>query len=613
MSIHEHDIHFQYQPLDDAAKEIRVLILSPGKYADNLICRLEHVSVLDGGAASLEYQALSYTWGDHGSEVTLSLNGCMFWIRPNLDEALRRIRMKEGTVRLWIDAICIEQNNIPERNAQVRLMREVFQGAAKVLVWLGEADDDSDEALAAPPAQYTYFSLEEARNWLMENSRWKAVLKLGDRPWWSRIWVIQEVSVAKDVIMLCGGKSLSWDLFLERYHLSYRINVGLHRQPESQVKAKVSLVFSISLVRNAVKFSGRLGLLELLVTFRTHKCTDPRDKIFGILGLVTDDRERAFEVDYSMTVNTVYQKLVWHSIATSDSLNILAWAWSKTRRPGLPSWVPDWSAPGSNPSIGYKTWRWSDAAELHSAGVWTKAGLSFADDLGTLKVRVLSPKKVVLVQPLDDFAYRDGFIFVEVAIINYFRKANWFSHGTEEVTREAFRRTLIANYLDGKSISRELYTAFSNWFDREIMASRGINSRVDKSPETLMPRFDMALEYLINEAGSYSPQREHPWLESYKPVNEDLENKFIWAIANSITQSFFILENGYVGLGPENTKIGDSVCIPLGGEVPIVIQDTGDSYYEFIGECYVHNAMNRKPPKGQEDAYYNLCCTISLR
>jgi hypothetical protein len=611
---HKHDSQFHYLPLDDAKNEIRILILLPGKYTDDLICDLIHVPLSHGAAASLGYQALSYTWGEPGTETAISLNCLPFMIRPNLEVALRHIRLERGTVWLWVDAICIDQDNISERNDQVKLMRDVYHDAARVLVWLGEEYDDSGEAMAVPPTGGAHPSSEEELNWLTEHSRWKAVIKLIDRAWWNRVWVIQEVSVAQEVLVLCGDKSVPWDLLLKYYDLSYKIKLGLGTAARSPSEANPSIAFNITYVRKCVQLGRRLGFLELLQLFRTRESTDPRDKIFGILSLVADDRERAFEVDYSMTVNKLYQKLVYHVVTTSNSLNVLAWAWSETRRHGLPSWAPDWSVPLSGSMHGSESWRWGTADELHSAGRSTKVDISFTDDLDTLKVRALVLQKVGLVASMHSIASSYFRMYLEDGIIEFFRKINWFRHGSEDVTRETFRRTLIANCLGGKSISKDSYTAFSDWFDRENAASKAMESRVDASPAKLVYT-SMVEQDIINKVVASSVRREYLLSESAKPVDEDLDSKFFAAVIDtSKSQSFFLLQNGFMGLGPKTIEDQDIVCIPLGGEVPFVIRDKGDGYHEFIGECYLHSAMNGEFFEGvRPDDYGNLCRTISLR
>ena len=131
-----------YHPLDSTKREIRLVTLKAGAEPDQLACQLMSVS-LNG---STSYYALSYVWGDPNDRESIFLNGHAFEVTHNLAIALRYLRNPRDDRVFWIDAICIDQRNLDERSAQVRIMKDIYQSAEKVVSWLGERDDSSEAA-----------------------------------------------------------------------------------------------------------------------------------------------------------------------------------------------------------------------------------------------------------------------------------------------------------------------------------------------------------------------------------------------------------------------------------------------------------------------------------
>jgi hypothetical protein len=143
-------IDFEYRPLGKSKDDIRVLYILPGVDGDQLERRLMHIPLND----SADYDALSYAWydptlySDKDKRHDLLVNGKCLQIGSNLEAYLRSPRQKQAESRqIWIDAVCIDQKNDKERNAQVLRMREIYQKANQVNVWLGPASNGSDVAV----------------------------------------------------------------------------------------------------------------------------------------------------------------------------------------------------------------------------------------------------------------------------------------------------------------------------------------------------------------------------------------------------------------------------------------------------------------------------------
>jgi hypothetical protein len=138
-----------YKPVDEGKREIRILILRPARRSNSrLKCELIHVDLDTLEDAPFGYyEAVSYTWGDATGRLRIELNGHDFTITRNLHGLLKRLRAKRTRGYYWVDAICINQENIPERGQQVQLMKAIYESAEQVLVWLGPSSDDSDLAM----------------------------------------------------------------------------------------------------------------------------------------------------------------------------------------------------------------------------------------------------------------------------------------------------------------------------------------------------------------------------------------------------------------------------------------------------------------------------------
>lgn len=201
----------QYQALQP--HEFRLLELLPAATLKaDISCRLQHQRI---GSAP-PYEALSYTWGDGESTCRIAVDGLRFWVRRNLLDALRRLRQSRTERIIWIDAICIDQDNTKEKNVQVPLMRDIYAGAEQVVVWLGEETSDTGTAIKFIPVltQFARFDYPELWLWQLRKEDFlrglSSLITLFIRQWWTRTWTIQEVSLASKVLVLCGSYKVDW-------------------------------------------------------------------------------------------------------------------------------------------------------------------------------------------------------------------------------------------------------------------------------------------------------------------------------------------------------------------------------------------------------------------
>lgn len=265
------------------------------------------------------------------------------------------------TVRtIWADAVCINQDDILERNKQVTRMADIYRLAHRVVVWLGPETANSSLAMATldylgSQVDFTTGNFRAAspeavhRDWYMsatelpyDETTWRAVLDLLLRPWFDRLWVMQEVQLAhpRRTVLCCGRRhAIPWS------HVRRAVMTlgGKTRFPIPGTKARIMRI------RPMVMRLTNKPLHSLLAHIRDRHCSDPRDKIYGVLSIVPGDVAARIHPDYSAPVADVYreaflvsteqtQRIRFYSYSSSGSTKVVA---------DMPSWVPDWTAPVS--------------------------------------------------------------------------------------------------------------------------------------------------------------------------------------------------------------------------------------------------------------------------
>ncbi|KAK7993374.1 TAP42-like family protein [Apiospora arundinis] len=298
--------------------ETRILILQPGEFEDPVRGDLVIVNL----PSEEPYEALSYTWADEDGDSTLCktmhLSGHPFLITANCEKALRRLRKTFSSRRVWVDAICIDQNNTSERGHQVRLMTKIYSEARSVLIYVGEAADDSDGLLSA------VFSGGPLQNTLKRKRGPSKLESFFERRYFHRLWVLQEVALARKAELICGASVVSWDKFKSR--VSYRD-------------------FQVPILQfDHRSYTNPQQLVRMMTLAARCQCHDPKDKVYGLLGLFPYTAGRAITPDYNLSVEEVYADMATY-IASQFSWK-LVFDLASTHGPNSPSdwpsWVPDW-------------------------------------------------------------------------------------------------------------------------------------------------------------------------------------------------------------------------------------------------------------------------------
>ena len=335
---------YSQAPLVTERRDIRILVLAPGS-GNDVLCGELVVESLDYD--DLHYTALSYTWSGSVGEHFISIGSAPLYITENLSMALRRIRGPTRPRNMWIDAICINQDDLEEKAIQVNMMGDIFASATRTIVWLGEKSADSDVAMdfIGSLQQSTSDQLCDDKN--VEQKFWRAIKDLMQRKWWTRVWVVQEALMSRRVLFQCGEKTADVVKFVKL--VKEKESRVKHQPEQSELPSENPFknILSNWYAHKGQAEAGGLSLQALLVLTHGFQASVWRDRIFALLGLATPEARSYVTPDYSDEVpdRLILIRLTMCSIRTS--LQPLHYA-SICRATSCPSWVPDWTAVDSN-------------------------------------------------------------------------------------------------------------------------------------------------------------------------------------------------------------------------------------------------------------------------
>lgn len=279
-----------YQPLNRSHRHIRLLHLAESNGNETLQCSLRQDCSLDDG---IEYYALSYYWGAPSIMKAILVDGIEVQIRKTVFRFLQQLTCHFGSILVWLDALCINQKDVHERNWQVSMMGDIFRSATGVYAWLGEGDGDCDYAIeyAAQVDQPSSVTEEFDRYALHQYFG-----HLLQRPYWTRVWVIQEVVLARRLWLLYGEKTTAWDSFADAFQ---RLRRSAPSEDSLTPNRDWERVAQLVETRNHHD-KERPDLLQYIQMFRHSRCMDARDKLYGLRGIAVDGD--ALRINYTQSV-----------------------------------------------------------------------------------------------------------------------------------------------------------------------------------------------------------------------------------------------------------------------------------------------------------------------
>lgn len=336
-------------------REIRLLTLLPGGRDDGVRCTTRVVSLDEHPV----FETVSYVWGDRSGDVTIDVSGTPIAVTENLYAGLLRLRHETTERNLWIDQICINQWDLEEKAAQVALMRDIYRQCAQCVTWMGEIPNDhSDISQAASAAVFDFLRQSasakdtplSALPVMFQDSEAGvaareafAKFSMYGNPWWSRIWTVQEAIIPPSGLLLWGPLAISRETVLAAAR-NLRDLDSLPSLPEGFAACRhkhTELLRRLLYPVHGFRHSETDNPLDLLMRWRHRKFTDARDKVYGLLGLISPQAlPSALSCDYTIAVPDLFAKVTSDLIKHEQGLRPLLGA---CELPHLTTNNPTWA------------------------------------------------------------------------------------------------------------------------------------------------------------------------------------------------------------------------------------------------------------------------------
>ncbi|KAK7753953.1 hypothetical protein SLS62_004051 [Diatrype stigma] len=602
---------------------------------------LDHAqSPVDGdqlNTSSVQYDALSYVWGDATETVSITVNTQSFEIRKNLDTALRYLRLEKGRRVLWVDAICINQHDNTEKSCLVAGMSDIYEQAKYVIAFLGPGLKHS--RLFDFCNEFTnddvvdMFQGDELQARLERHGIERILaelIHLLNQPWWSRAWIIQELAYAGTDPMIMYGD--------EYTHVRnfYRLFEHFHEQqqtflPETSESDGLNEYWG-SLKRRQSNLLWRArfhpamhSVAELLQATRGQQATDPRDKVFAFQSLMMEPARSAFTPDYTKTTSVVYTRMAAYLLCI-EKWDKMFLTFPLASSPELPSWVPDFS---------------SAQDELHDL-LWADTPrLQIGNFQAVVKAAVLGVRGACCGKVNSKAALVDD----EDANVSYHFASDipQFLLETVEATLTVFGQGPVIEPDETEKVYQAMMArpgmSFFTMDDLEMLFDRmsqgypcqatRLMSRKSShtDPEELMAALSSGINQVRSKVAPKwfdRSEREGPWMnkgyqtahpyemekyiqqfqEDYKHSKRKAEKesrdrarrrrnlgpgeKRVLA-SSMLTNVVFTTETGLVGIGPLDTQQGDCVVVLYGIDIAFVARPRNDGGpMMLVGKVWLH-------------------------
>ncbi|KAI1325170.1 heterokaryon incompatibility protein-domain-containing protein [Xylariaceae sp. FL0255] len=314
-----------YSPLTHES-DILLLRIPPRSHVsgDNQSFRLIHVSLARREHLP-SYETISYCWGDPADSAQVNIDGFMLDVPQSTAEVLERVTLEDRERCVWIDAVCINQANLEERSHEVTLMGLIYSSAVRNLIYLGKAEDSevtnslaalemitSDIHASINKQGYSDFSSFISAIWrgdatavtaLDHHFNGESLLVFFNRPWFSRVWVVQEAVLSAENICLYGNREINLELALEagRWLSKFRFFNLDERFQMNRGLMNATVLYE---QREQMALDGGVAFALTFGMTSSLQMTDLRDKVFGTLGMCfeneTENRiSELLAVDYN--------------------------------------------------------------------------------------------------------------------------------------------------------------------------------------------------------------------------------------------------------------------------------------------------------------------------
>jgi Heterokaryon incompatibility protein (HET) len=597
---------------------IRLLTIQPAKDRSAALVVELSIVPLD---VNPQYAALSYCWGPATAKHLISCNNTILGISENLAIALTSIR-SISSLPLWVDQICINQDDASERSAQVTLMKTIYSQATKTYIYLGELDgeESSDagrvlETIKAPATSKIDIDDERLTAALRarigaiklamrhpsvskksyDTSVRLAISQLIDRPYFTRKWIIQEIAMSRSLFCVLGSHYFRWDLFIKEVLVQRGDIRGLPMHESLHAFWLLDLV-------DRVGRSQPNPLLKLLYYTRNSKATDPRDHVFSLLGVATDSDDFP-PPDYEKAIDQIYHQTSCSLVRQGSGFLMFHLVGLRSTSNGLPSWVVDWRDLDTSYPCKYFAWfhaggrdgtvkLYMDDTILRTCGKIVDRVIAIAEPFRA-ELNLLDRLECYIKNSSDAFGrfYPEGTskkaIQKDLASLLSFEMRCW----SRDPDREAF--AFDGNYQDVLRCWDEESLEYLSLARHCLLH---LQFYAMHCPQWLSNRFQKkGMDGLSRLCQKFQPPESLRSLTEYEVIkglyrSNVTECSLRWNFFKPTTRPI-MTENRRLGLAPALTQTEDIVCVLLGAKAPLILRPSDNGTYKIVGEAYVQDIM----------------------
>ncbi len=599
-----------------------------------------HFSVVDLDNPPFLFTAISYVWGDSTlKDKAWFDDGISLEITASAGAVLRSI-IKSSTYRdmyLWIDTLCINQQDFNEKSLQVQLMYDIYSSAEMTIAWTGEASHGSDIALdftivladailelLRRKIPITLASLSGMEGCHFPSPNWDALRCFLERPCFQRIWIVQEMTASRAIRLVCGNYSTEWHILA--WVITIIMGHGLrrliadfvdHQEIVSPIGAE-GLVTMYS-VRHLAQEARNPPTLSWLLTGMAHfGATDPRDRIFALVSISSNSGAAAFKPDYRKSVEGVYIDST-AAILTEDAGQIgplyAAGIGHRRNYPCLPSWVPDWTARPTATILGAAAeTRAPENKGFQACGTeFDSSSIAFDAEKLFIKIDAKMIDKVCFIaspapKPTMEFeATRNNQVLASqfswlMGVLQLLSSQLSYPTG-EPAFPNVLCRTLVADLdaVAGSTASRAMITNFLDYFSVLFFFAKEMREVEEAAiPQSALERIQtistQVNKTLTDDQGQPLPVDtlkaqcgEPPYLPKDVVYSSSV---FSMAMSSSLGERRVIMTlGGYIGLAPPLVQVDDLLYLISGSRVPFILRKRTQDGYLLVGESYVHGLM----------------------
>ncbi|KAK0508340.1 hypothetical protein JMJ35_009424 [Cladonia borealis] len=575
---------FHYKPLSDP-RNFRILYIEPGAPGSR-ICGSLHESRLGDGVT---YLALSYVWGSPQIVAYVMVENCYSLVTENLYAALQHLRSEQEPLYIWIDQICINQEDQEERSQQVMLMQEIFSKSVQVLCWLGKDTQPYEEGLLyilKLLAHTNYLDAQLDDNLVgrvveFTNSHdvdeiLPSLSALYENRWFLRSWTFQEAVCNSDTGIITSFVGITLEILISFTQLLMEndtIRLLLPLSYESYRATRQLMVMSQYRTSNQDQ-----KLLQLAHSTRDRGATDLRDRLYSLISIAASNDQQAFTPHYGHSTARVYTEFASSVIQESNRLDILEYIGSPVGDLGesdlkdLPSWVPDWS-------LGW--------FPLLSSTALAKpyAASKVPDKVGEIQESELIAygMKADKISTIASESYWPGPDQSEIeCLAQAFRTI-------EEITEMVSLSNLSIIVSEKQQTSRIILKEQQGWCEALIDSQlRKEGSDKEKLLAQVALYIDVLNHRLVGQ-GRLIPKEcltDPEVQESFSTIHRQFERM------THAGRNFCTTKAGRLGWASKRAMEGDIVALLYGSTVPILLRPRQDGKYECLEACYIHGMMD---------------------